>query len=120
MGKSGQGSLVCSALLLEVTRCAGHKGSIWKVRWAHPEFGAVLVSCSFDHKVRVWEETRPAGTGSDGVRYPSKWRMAAELSDARKNVVDVEFAPRHLGLKFVRASPLPAENRACESERGRG
>lgn len=32
------------------------KGSIWKVQWAHPEFGQVLASCSYDRSVRIWEE----------------------------------------------------------------
>lgn len=33
-----------------------HSGSIWKVCWAHPEFGQVLASCSFDRNVCIWEE----------------------------------------------------------------
>lgn len=33
-----------------------HDGSIWSVRWAHPEFGQILASCSFDRTVRIWEE----------------------------------------------------------------
>eukprot|EP01094_Clydonella_sp_ATCC50884_P016885 TRINITY_DN2858_c0_g1_i19.p1 TRINITY_DN2858_c0_g1~~TRINITY_DN2858_c0_g1_i19.p1 ORF type:complete len:326 (-),score=83.21 TRINITY_DN2858_c0_g1_i19:643-1620(-) len=83
---------------------SGHKGSIWRVRWAHPEFGQVLVSCSYDGKVRVWEEKRAAGTGSDGVFHKSSWVMCAELSDARSNVADVQFSPRHLGLRFAACS----------------
>lgn len=33
-----------------------HSGSVWKVTWAHPEFGQVLASCSFDRTVAIWEE----------------------------------------------------------------
>ena len=33
-----------------------HSGSVWKVSWAHPEFGQVLATCSFDHTCRIWEE----------------------------------------------------------------
>jgi len=29
---------------------------VWKVTWAHPEFGQVLASCSFDRTAAVWEE----------------------------------------------------------------
>ena len=29
---------------------------MWKVTWAHPEFGQVLATCSFDRSVAVWEE----------------------------------------------------------------
>lgn len=35
-----------------------HKGSVWRVEWAHPQFGSVLVSCSFDQSVKIWEECR--------------------------------------------------------------
>jgi hypothetical protein len=35
-----------------------HNGSVWKVAWAHPEFGmGVLASASFDRTVCIWEET---------------------------------------------------------------
>lgn len=33
-----------------------HSGSVWKVTWAHPEFGQIIATCSFDRTVAVWEE----------------------------------------------------------------
>lgn len=27
-----------------------------KLAWAHPEFGQLLASCSFDRSVKIWEE----------------------------------------------------------------
>lgn len=33
-----------------------HTGSIWKLAWAHPEFGSMLASCSADRTVCIWEE----------------------------------------------------------------
>ena len=36
------------------TQC--HSGSVWRVTWAHPEFGQVLATCSFDRTVAIWEE----------------------------------------------------------------
>ena len=33
-----------------------HDCSIVKVTWAHPEFGNVFASCSFDRTVKIWEE----------------------------------------------------------------
>jgi nucleoporin SEH1 len=33
-----------------------HDGSILRVTWAHPEYGQVIASCSFDRTVRIWEE----------------------------------------------------------------
>ena len=41
---------------------SAHLGSVWKVAWAHPEFGQVLASCSFDRTVYVWEEQEGAVT----------------------------------------------------------
>lgn len=32
---------------------------MWQVAWAHPKFGVILASCSYDRKVFVWKETAP-------------------------------------------------------------
>ena len=29
-----------------------HEGPVWQVAWAHPKFGSILASCSYDRKVR--------------------------------------------------------------------
>ncbi|XP_015747920.1 PREDICTED: nucleoporin seh1-like [Acropora digitifera] len=49
-----------------------HSGSVWKVTWAHPEFGQVLASCSFDRTAAVWEE-QVVGTGDGILRGQSHW-----------------------------------------------
>lgn len=36
---------------------SGHEGPVWQVAWAHPKFGSLLASCSFDNKVIIWKET---------------------------------------------------------------
>lgn len=28
-----------------------HDGAVWQVAWAHPKFGNILASCSYDRKV---------------------------------------------------------------------
>lgn len=35
-----------------------HNGSVLKIDWAAPEFGQVIASCSFDKKIRIWEENQ--------------------------------------------------------------
>ena len=35
-----------------------HSSAVFKVSWAHPEFGQVLASCSADRTVIIWEETQ--------------------------------------------------------------
>eukprot|EP01127_Copromyxa_protea_P001011 TRINITY_DN1093_c1_g5_i1.p1 TRINITY_DN1093_c1_g5~~TRINITY_DN1093_c1_g5_i1.p1 ORF type:complete len:398 (+),score=45.59 TRINITY_DN1093_c1_g5_i1:425-1618(+) len=72
-----------------------HDGSVWSVRWAHPEFGQILASCSFDRSVRIWEEVE----GTDGS---VKWMLKATLGDSvKQSVQDIQFAPKHLGLKLA-------------------
>lgn len=38
----------------------GHEGPVWQVCWAHPRYGSIVASASFDHRVIFWKE------GSDG------------------------------------------------------
>lgn len=71
----------------------GHTGVVWKVDWAHPEFGHILASCSFDRNVKIWAEEQ----GINGTSYKEK----CSLIEAREAVEDVKFAPHHLGLKVA-------------------
>ncbi|XP_076470749.1 nucleoporin SEH1-like isoform X1 [Babylonia areolata] len=71
-----------------------HSGSVWRVTWAHPEFGQVLATCSFDRTAAVWEEE--AGR--------NHWVKRTSLVDSRTSVTDVKFAPKHLGLQLATAS----------------
>ena len=78
-----------------------HHGNVWRVTFAHPEFGQILASCSFDKNVLIWEEQE----GVDGAgRVVSKWLQRAQLSDARASVNEIKFAPRHMGLKIAAGS----------------
>ena len=78
-----------------------HSASVWKVTWAHPEFGSVLATCSFDRTVAIWEEL----TVADGCeRNQSHWVKRTSLVDSRTSVTDVKFAPKHLGLLLATCS----------------
>eukprot|EP00123_Amoebidium_parasiticum_P007997 comp18510_c0_seq1/m.19904 comp18510_c0_seq1/g.19904 ORF comp18510_c0_seq1/g.19904 comp18510_c0_seq1/m.19904 type:complete len:322 (-) comp18510_c0_seq1:37-1002(-) len=72
----------------------GHTGPVWKVVWGHPEFGQILASCSFDRIVIIWEE-------QVGAVKPPKWVRRTALVDSRNSVNDIEFAPKHMGLRLV-------------------
>lgn len=75
-----------------------HSGPIWRLDWGHPEFGTgVLVSCGEDRAVCIWSEKPYVPTGN-------KWKRRAQLLDATKAVVDVQFAPKHHGLKLAAGS----------------
>ncbi|KAG8810462.1 hypothetical protein FRC17_002932, partial [Serendipita sp. 399] len=81
-----------------------HDAPVCKLSWAHPEYGTILASCSFDKTVKIWEEggVEPArGTESN---TGSRWHDRATLSESRLNgasVRAIEFGPRHFGLKLA-------------------
>jgi WD domain, G-beta repeat len=90
-----------------------HDAAVTKLSWAHPEFGSVLASSSFDRTVKIWEEI-PAADNADqqpqangGAAVASgpgtRWVERAVLADAKGSVRAVEFAPHQFGLKLVRA-----------------
>ena len=33
-----------------------HDAAIFKVQWAHPNFGTIIATCSYDKSVQIWEE----------------------------------------------------------------
>jgi nucleoporin SEH1 len=76
-----------------------HTGSIWKLAWSHPVFGALLASAAADKLVYVWEE--PSAGGRD--KPATEWRPVCTLVDHRAEVVDVAFGPRQFGLRLATA-----------------
>ncbi len=56
----------------------GHEGPVWQVAWAHPKFGSILASCSYDGKVIIWkEEASSAAAGAQGVGAGAYGRAGA-------------------------------------------
>ena len=54
-----ENELGVNSIFFNVTiRLQVHSGSVWRVTWAHPEFGQVLATCSFDRTASVLEELR--------------------------------------------------------------
>ncbi|XP_075147864.1 nuclear pore and COPII coat complex component secretory 13 [Haematobia irritans] len=68
----------------------GHQGPVWQVAWAHPKFGNILASCSYDRKVIVWKE----GGAND-------WTKIYEYSNHDSSVNSVAFAPAEYGLMLA-------------------
>jgi len=79
-----------------------HKGSIWKLDWAHPKYGQIIASCSFDRTVCLWEEVDE----DDKEESTSKkvWQRRATLVDSRDSVTDIKFAPHFASLKLATCS----------------
>mmetsp|Transcript_9588 Transcript_9588/g.14435 ORF Transcript_9588/g.14435 Transcript_9588/m.14435 type:complete len:328 (+) Transcript_9588:106-1089(+) len=79
-----------------------HQDIIWRLSWAHPEFGQMFASCSEDKTVIIWEEQESV-SGSDN-KERGRWLKKTQLSDSKKSVNDVKFGPRQLGLKLAAGS----------------
>lgn len=80
-----------------------HSGSVWRLSWAHPEFGRVLATCSFDRTASVWEEVLSDKLSSSNVLM-KRWVRRTTFVDSRTNVTDVKFAPKHQGLMLATCS----------------
>ncbi|KAH9036879.1 vesicle budding-like protein [Lactarius pseudohatsudake] len=66
----------------------GHTGPVWQVAWAHPKFGHILASCSYDGK-------QPSSAG---------WAKIKEHSLHTASVNSVSWAPHELGAILACAS----------------
>lgn len=61
----------------------GHDGPVWEVAWAHPSWGTVLASCSYDGSVIIYREE---AAGRWSVAY--KWSTGGGTS-----INSLEFCP---------------------------
>ena len=49
------------------THLNSHTAPIWQISWAHPSFGSILASCSYDSRVFVWKETSSSTTTNNST-----------------------------------------------------
>lgn len=84
------------------SRWNSHKGQVHKLAWAHPQYGQILASCSAD-SVQIWEEQERLDTISANSPQTC-WLPRSKLTDSRKDVRDIAFAPYHLGLRIATGS----------------
>ncbi|TGZ84120.1 transport protein SEC13 [Ascodesmis nigricans] len=76
--------------LIETLR--GHDGPVWQVSWAHPKFGNILASASYDGKVLIWREQQ------------GQFVKLAEHANHHASVNAVHWAPHELGAILAAAS----------------
>ncbi|GMM32614.1 GTPase-activating protein [Martiniozyma asiatica (nom. inval.)] len=69
----------------------GHEGPVWQLGWAHPKFGSILASCSYDGKVLIWKEEA------------SQWSIVAQHSHAA-SVNSISWAPVEYGAQLLCSS----------------
>ncbi|KAG6381323.1 WD40 repeat-like protein [Boletus reticuloceps] len=98
VGRHSKG--VCASGLAETNAhmlSSSHTGPVWQVAWAHPKFGNILASCSYDGQVIIWrEQTQGPSAGS--------WTKIKEHSLHTASVNSVSWAPHELGAILACAS----------------
>jgi protein transport protein SEC13 len=67
----------------QTAELVGHDGPVWRVAWAHPQFGNVLASCSYDRQVFVWRE-----------HSPQQWSLVHKFLGHEGSVNCISFGPR--------------------------
>ncbi|CAA16333.1 Nucleoporin SEH1 [Caenorhabditis elegans] len=82
-----------------------HGGAVWRVIWAHPEFGQIVATCSYDRTIVIWEE-QIVRSEKDLKQKESQWIRRTIISDNRSDVTDICFSPRHLGLMMASCNVL--------------
>ncbi|KAL5722360.1 Protein transport protein S13 A [Ranunculus cassubicifolius] len=65
----------------------GHQGPVWQVVWAHPKFGSLLASCSYDGRVIVWKEGNQ-----------NEWSQAHVFNSHKSSVNSICWSPHDVGL----------------------
>ncbi|EZF22198.1 protein transporter SEC13 [Trichophyton rubrum D6] len=84
--------------LLETLK--GHEGAVWCVAWAHPKYGTILASSSYDGKVLIWRE-QSVGSGANSS---TSWSRVFDFSLHTASVNMVCWAPHELGCLLACAS----------------
>ncbi|KAK9449117.1 WD40-repeat-containing domain protein [Limtongia smithiae] len=71
----------------------GHDGPVWQLSWAHPKFGSILASASYDGKVLIWREDDSSSTRA--------WANIATHATHTESVNTVQWAPPELGAVLI-------------------
>lgn len=62
---------------------------MWQVAWAHPMYGNILASCSYDRKVIIWKEEN--GSWDKMYEYTGHDSSGEKLKLAMRALSSVEF-----------------------------
>lgn len=89
-----------------------HTAPVWQLAWAHPSFGSILASCSYDGRVFIWKETGGKGGGGelqDGWERIKEHTLHTASGECQRNlelsiVNSISWAPYELGPIIACAS----------------
>ncbi|KAF2722858.1 protein transporter sec13 [Polychaeton citri CBS 116435] len=70
----------------------GHDGAVWCVAWAHPKFGTILASSSYDGRILVWREQQ------------GQWQKIYEVTLHSASVNIISWSPPECGCHLAAAS----------------
>lgn len=90
----------------------GHEGPVWQVAWAHPKFGPILASASYDGKVVIWKDNGATSSGATSGSYgyganagnTGGWTKIKEHGMHSASVNSIAWAPHELGSILACAS----------------
>lgn len=87
---------------------------MWQVAWAHPKFGSLLASCSYDGRVIIWKEqtsqsaqppqqaqTMMRGAPAPKASTTSAWIKVKEHRGHESSVNSIAWAPVEYGLSLA-------------------
>ncbi|KAF2120884.1 WD40-repeat-containing domain protein [Lophiotrema nucula] len=72
----------------------GHEGAVWSIAWAHPKYGNILASSSYDGRVLIWRENPQT----------SQFQQLTSFSLHTASVNLVAWAPHEAGCLLACAS----------------
>lgn len=83
-----------------------NNGVVFRVKWAHPDFGSILATCSYDKYVIIWEEKKKNTFSwhSDLDDSESIWYERYKFCESKDSIEDIKFAPKAYGLMLSTAS----------------
>ena len=84
----------------------GHEGAVWSVAWAHPKFGTILASSSFDGRVLIWRSSTslPSQSHPGHSQQQGGFQKVFESSLHSASVNLVAWAPHEAGCVLACAS----------------
>mmetsp|Transcript_3124 Transcript_3124/g.4085 ORF Transcript_3124/g.4085 Transcript_3124/m.4085 type:complete len:360 (-) Transcript_3124:222-1301(-) len=74
-----------------IATLTGHDGPVWQVAWAHPCFGNIVASCSYDGQVLIYTEK-----SGEGWQTVHKWNSGKSCS-----VNSIQFSPYEFGVLML-------------------
>ena len=69
-----------------------HEGAVWCVSWAHPKYGSILASSSYDGRILIWREQN------------NQWQRIYEFTLHTASVNLIAWSPAEIGCHLAAAS----------------